>query len=125
MPLKKGKSKNTVSKNVETEMKNYKKTGKIGTSKPASNKKAAKQAAAVAYSKAGKSKKKINEGKKNDGNLANNYPPYDKVTKGDIVAGAKGEDQMGGKKDKKKKKSLKESFDSFIKTLLKKVFITE
>ena len=34
--------------------------------------------------------------KKGDGNLANNYPPYDKVTRGDVIAGAKGEDQMGG-----------------------------
>jgi|LakMenE01Jun11ns_1017448.scaffolds.fasta_scaffold9958008_7 hypothetical protein len=35
--------------------------------------------------------------KKGDGNLANNYPPYDKVTRGDIVAGALGKDQKGGK----------------------------
>jgi len=35
--------------------------------------------------------------KKGDGNLANNYPPYDRVTRGDVIAGAKGEDQMGGK----------------------------
>lgn len=35
---------------------------------------------------------------KNDGNLANNYPPYDKVTRGDVIAGATGKDQMGGKK---------------------------
>lgn len=32
-----------------------------------------------------------------DGNLANNYPPYDKVTRGDVVAGATGKDQKGGK----------------------------
>ena len=37
--------------------------------------------------------------KKNDGNLANNYPPYNKVTRGDVIAGAKGEDQMGGKRE--------------------------
>ena len=37
----------------------------------------------------------------NDGNLANNYPPYDKVTRGDVIAGATGKDQMGGKKKKK------------------------
>ena len=43
----------------------------------------------------------VSEAKKGDGNLANNYPPYDKVTRGDIIAGAKGEDQMGGKKKKK------------------------
>ena len=36
--------------------------------------------------------------KKNDGNLANNYPPYDKVTRGDVIAGATGKDQMGGKR---------------------------
>ena len=39
--------------------------------------------------------------KKGDGNLANNYPPYDKVTRGDVIAGVKGEDQMGGKAKKK------------------------
>jgi hypothetical protein len=39
---------------------------------------------------------------KGDGNLANNYPPYDKVTRGDIIAGALGQDQMG-KKNKSKK----------------------
>jgi len=37
--------------------------------------------------------------KKNDGNLANNYPPYNKVTRGDIIAGATGKDQMGGKRN--------------------------
>jgi hypothetical protein len=42
--------------------------------------------------------------KKGDGNLANNYPPYDKVTRGDIIAGATGKDQMGGKFKKKKVK---------------------
>jgi len=36
----------------------------------------------------------------NDGNLANNYPPYDKVTRGDVIAGRLGKDQMGGKKKK-------------------------
>jgi hypothetical protein len=35
--------------------------------------------------------------KPNDGNLANNYPPYDKVTRGDVVSGRLGKDQMGGK----------------------------
>ncbi len=35
--------------------------------------------------------------KPNDRNLANNYPPYDKVTRGDVVAGRLGKDQMGGK----------------------------
>ena len=32
----------------------------------------------------------------NDGNLANNYPPYDKVTQGDVVAGRLRHDQEGG-----------------------------
>lgn len=36
----------------------------------------------------------------NDGNLANNYPPYDKVTRGDVISGRLGKDQMGGKKKK-------------------------
>jgi hypothetical protein len=57
MPLKKG-SQKTISKNIETELKSYKKTGKLGTSKPKNKKAAAKQAAAIAYSKAGKSRKK-------------------------------------------------------------------
>jgi hypothetical protein len=40
------------------------------------------------------------EAKKNDGNLANNYPPYDKVTRGDVIAGRLGKDHMGGKMKK-------------------------
>jgi hypothetical protein len=44
-------------------------------------------------------KEEIEEAKKpNDGNLANNYPPYDKVTRGDVIAGRLGKDEMGGKK---------------------------
>ena len=40
--------------------------------------------------------------KGSDGNLANNYPPFDKVTRGDVIAGATGKDQKGGKaKDQK------------------------
>jgi len=46
-------------------------------------------------------RKHFNEAKKGDGNLANNYPPYDKVTRGDVIAGALGKDEMGGKKKKK------------------------
>ena len=59
MPLKKGKSKETISKNIGSEMKKYKKTGKIGTSKPKSKKKAQKQAVAIALSKARESGAKI------------------------------------------------------------------
>jgi len=39
----------------------------------------------------------------NDGNLANNAKPYDKVTRGDVIAGRLGKDEMGGKKKKDKK----------------------
>lgn len=56
-------------------------------------------------------KKDVTEAKKGDGNLANNYPPYDQVTRGDIIAGATGKDQMGGKK---KKKGMKEEWDSIL-----------
>ena len=51
-------------------------------------------------------KVKSGKGLNNDGNLANNYPPYDKVTRGDVIAGATGNDQMGGKK-----KVRKEAFE--------------
>ena len=39
--------------------------------------------------------------KKGDGNLANNAVPYDKVTKADIITGALGRDEKGGKKKPK------------------------
>ena len=40
----------------------------------------------------------LDEGKKKgDGNLANNAKPYDKVTKGDVIAGRLGKDEKGGK----------------------------
>jgi hypothetical protein len=55
-----------------------------------------------------KMKKMTAEG--NDGNLANNYPPYDKVTRGDVIAGRLGKDHMGGKK--KDAKSMKEDVAS-------------
>jgi hypothetical protein len=38
--------------------------------------------------------------KKGDGNLANNAKPYDKVTRGDVVAGRLGKDAKGGKAKK-------------------------
>jgi hypothetical protein len=44
------------------------------------------------------SKEQIQEKGPNDGNLANNAKPYDKVTKGDVIAGRLGKDEMGGKK---------------------------
>lgn len=56
MPLKKGKSNETVSENIKEMMDDYKKKGKIGNSKPESKEKAQKQAAAIAYKKAGRSR---------------------------------------------------------------------
>lgn len=64
MPLKKGKSKETISKNIKKEMESYGKTGKIGTSKPKSKKKAQKQAVAIALSKARESGAKVPKKKK-------------------------------------------------------------
>lgn len=56
-----------------------------------------------------KAKQKVQEAQKpNDGNLANNYPPYDEVTRGDVIAGRLGKDQMGGKK-----KVAKEEFSNW------------
>ena len=52
------------------------------------------------------------EGKPNDGNLANNYPPYDKVTRGDVIAGRLGKDQMGGKRKVDEKKMWEDQEDS-------------
>lgn len=43
-------------------------------------------------------KKELDENKKKgDGNLANNAKPYDKITRGDVVAGRLGKDEKGGK----------------------------
>ena len=57
MPLKKGSSQKTISSNIGTLVRDYKKDGMIGTSKPKSKAAAVKQAAAIAYAKAGKAKK--------------------------------------------------------------------
>jgi hypothetical protein len=53
--------------------------------------------------KFGKKEESVGQGvyeakKKGDGDLANNYPPYDKVTRGDVIAGRLGKDEEGGKK---------------------------
>ena len=58
MPLKPGKSNKVVSGNISEMVGAYKKTGKIGTSKPESKKKAIQQATAIALSAAGKSRNK-------------------------------------------------------------------
>ena len=51
----------------------------------------------------------LDEGKKKgDGNLANNAKPYDKVTKGDVIAGRLGKDEKGGKV----KEAKEEKFDA-------------
>ena len=63
MPLAKGKSNKAVSKNIQTLVDDYQKSGRIGTSKPANKKAAVKQATAIALQKAGRSKpKKFAEG---------------------------------------------------------------
>jgi hypothetical protein len=46
--------------------------------------------------KMAEAEEKVEEG--NDGNLANNAKPYDKVTHGDVITGRLGKDEMGGKK---------------------------
>ena len=58
MPLKKGKSRKTISKNISEMVRKFKKSGKIGTSKPKSKKKAIRQAIAIALKKAGKSRRR-------------------------------------------------------------------
>lgn len=142
MPLKKGSSKETISKNIETEMKSYKKSGKIGTSKPGSKKKAVKQAAAIAYAKAGK-------GKKKDENCENmkKFPlkklreeteseKADKDYDGDGEVESKKDEYfgskdkaikkaMGKKEDENSEETIKESFHAFVKATLRKVFSLE
>jgi hypothetical protein len=61
------------------------------------SKEAGERVAGAVYQKM-KSKGQVEEG--NDGNLANNAKPYDKVTRGDVVAGRLGKDAMGGKSKK-------------------------
>ena len=58
MPLTKGKSNKAVSKNIQTLVDDYQKSGRIGTSKPANKKAAVKQATAIALQTAGRTKPK-------------------------------------------------------------------
>ena len=60
----------------------------------------------LAEKKSARTKPKQSSG--NDGNLANNAKPYDKVTRGDVVAGRLGKDEMGGKKKSTKPSAKKE-----------------
>jgi len=53
--------------------------------------------------------------KKGDGNLANNAKPYDKVTRGDVIAGRLGKDEKGGKAVKEAAPRGQKSQDSAIK----------
>lgn len=57
MPLKKGKSKKTISQNIAEMMDSYAKTGKIGNIKPRNRRHAMQIANAAAHTKAGKGKK--------------------------------------------------------------------
>ena len=50
MPLKPGKSAKVVASNIKELMSSYRRTGKLGTSRPRNKKKAQKQAAAIALS---------------------------------------------------------------------------
>ncbi len=56
MPLKSGKSNETVKRNIKTLVHEYEDQGKIGKSRPDSKKKAVKQAVAISLKKAGKSR---------------------------------------------------------------------
>jgi hypothetical protein len=58
----------------------------------------------------------LDEGKKKgDGNLANNAKPYDKVTRGDVIAGRLGKDEKGGKTVKEAAPRGQKNQDSAIK----------
>jgi hypothetical protein len=56
MPLKSGKSQETVKTNIKNLVHEYEKEGKIGKSHPKNKKKAVKQAVAISLKKAGKSR---------------------------------------------------------------------
>jgi hypothetical protein len=57
MPLKKGSSKKTFDKNMSELMSSFRRSGRIGTSKPSSSTKARKQALVIAFDMKKKTKK--------------------------------------------------------------------
>ena len=61
----------------------------------------------------------------NDGNLANNAKPYDKVTRSDVVAGRLGKDEMGGKKKNIQKSNYKRKVEEAIKAMMEAGFTKE
>jgi hypothetical protein len=66
----------------------------------------------------GHTTKKAKKVMENDGNLANNAKPYDKVTHGDVITGRLGKDEYGGKKKKPAVKEDIEQVDELsVKTL--------
>ena len=58
MPLKSGSSQKVIQENIRELVNSWKKTGKIGNSRPENEEEAIRQATAIAYAKAGKSRDK-------------------------------------------------------------------
>ena len=74
MPLKKGRSRKTVSRNISEMLHRWEGRGSIGTSRPRSKKKAVKQATAIALKKAGKSKYGARKSSRSSLRLVRNRP---------------------------------------------------
>ena len=73
MPLKEGSSKKVVGQNIKELMASYRKTGRLGDTRPGNVTEASKQATAIALKNAGKSRNMASGGavrtvKKRDGN---------------------------------------------------------
>lgn len=85
MPLKKGSSQKTISTNIGEMIGKFKKTGKIGSSRPKSKAAAAKQAAAAAYASAGKTKKMADGGPTNTPASKGRQKPFMSVLRKDAM----------------------------------------